>query len=91
MKRILYFTQLDVLIAMTTKNWCSDSKTFWPDRTAFRFTMNFLIFYSIFALTKAQTTMQCFTCDVTTNVMCDDPGETDCQNAGDQVRHIVGI
>ena len=53
--------------------------------------MKFLIFYSIFALTKAQATMQCFTCDVTTNVMCDDPGETDCQNAGDQVCWLLTV
>ena len=30
--------------------------------------------------------MQCFQCDVTTNVMCDEPGEADCPNQNDQVR-----
>ena len=51
--------------------------------------MNFSIFYYIFALVKAQATMQCFQCDVTTNVMCDDPGEVDCQNPDDQVCRLV--
>ena len=51
--------------------------------------MNLAIFYYIFALAKAQATMQCFQCDVTTNVMCDDPGEVDCQNPDDQVCRLV--
>lgn len=50
--------------------------------------MRFLIFYSIFALITAQAPMQCFQCDVTTNVMCDEPGEADCPNQNDQVIQI---
>ena len=47
--------------------------------------MRFLIFFSIITLITAQATMQCFQCDVTTNVMCDEPSEADCQNPNDQV------
>ena len=53
--------------------------------------MRFLIFFSIVALTTAQATMQCFQCDVTTNVMCDEPGEADCPNQTDQVGFENGL